>query len=161
MIACFNLTYHTTLGDCLHREEYEKLIHAYILSIKHIKQLYKNFQVSQAFIEIFEFQYKNFIFFDDLKLGRIVRNPWTLVPIYEEKYADQIPEILRVSDSPMQQLKDQIQRFLTLAHLINKLSSSTKVFIFEDYPFKFEGRDVYTWEIDDTIVVDEEKTLVR
>jgi hypothetical protein len=58
------------------------------------------------------------------------------------------------------QVKDYIHRFLTLAHLIQKFNPNSKIAIFDEYPFKFEGRDVYNWEVNDTIVVDEDKTLV-
>jgi len=148
------------MGIWLHREEYEKLVHAYVLSIKSIKQLFKDTNVSQWFLDVFKYQYDHFYLLDDPILERTVRNPWTLVPIYDEKYQDKIPEVLKTSETPIEQVKDQIQRLLSLGYLINKLSPSGKVCIFEDYPFKFESRDVHTWNKEDTIVVDEDKTLV-
>jgi len=160
IMVSYYLTYHKDLNIWLHREEYEKLIYAYRQSIRSITHLYADFQVSQAFLEIFEYEYKNFSLWDDDKFKRIVRNPWIIIPIYDEKNQKNLPDILKTSDSKVQQIKDQIQRFLTLGHLLNKLNSEKLVLIFKDYPFKFEGRDVYSWEIGDVIIIDEDKTLV-
>jgi hypothetical protein len=144
----------------LHYEEYVKLAHAYVNSIKHIKMLLKNSKVSQCFLEVFDHQWKKFIFHDEAKLSRVVRNPWALVPIYVEKYKDKLPDYLRISETNITQLKDHIQRFLTLGNLIYKFKKTKKMTPFDEYPFKFEGRDVYSWNVGDTIVPDEDKTLV-
>lgn len=159
-IVSFYLWYHNNLEAWLHKEEYKKLVRAYVQSIKHIKELYKKSLVSQWFLQIFENQYKTFSFNEDVKLNRIVRNPWALVPIYEEQYIDKLPDILKISETSQSQVKDQIHRFLTLAYLISKFNTRSKIDIFEEYPFIFEGRDVYSWKVNDTIVADEDKTLV-
>lgn len=77
-----------------------------------------------------------------------------------KRIRNNLPDVLKTSETKVQQIKDQIQRFLTLGHLLNKLNTQKQVLIFKDYPFKFEGRDVYSWQIGDAICVDEEKTLV-
>jgi hypothetical protein len=97
---------------------------------------------------------------DEIKLSRVVRNPWALVPIYKDEYADKLPDYLRVSETNVEQLKDHIQRFLTLCSFINKFKSGKHKMPINDYPFAFESRDVYSWQVGDTVVPDEEKTLV-
>lgn len=159
-LITYKLWYHSELQECLHYEEYVKLAHAYVNSIKHIKMLLKNSKVSQCFLEVFDHQWKKFIFHDEAKLSRVVRNPWALVPIYVEKYKDKLPDYLRISETNITQLKDHIQRFLTLGNLIYKFKKTKKMTPFDEYPFKFEGRDVYSWNVGDTIVPDEDKTLV-
>jgi hypothetical protein len=154
------LWFNGNLDDSLHQEDYEQLINAWALSIRHIKLLMKNSRVSQCFLEIFEHQWKNFVLHDESKLSRVVRNPWALVPIFDDAYKDKLPEYLKVSETNVNIVKEHIQRFLTLSNFLNKFKvQKAKLQVF-DYPFNFSTRDVYTWNIGDTVVADDDKTLV-
>lgn len=122
--------------------------------------LLKNSRVSQCFLEVFEYQWKNFNLVDERMLKKTATSPGALVPIFEEKYNDKLPESLKVSETNITQLKDQIQRFLTFLTLLYKLKDFCNESPLKEYPFQFKGRDVYSWNVGDTIVPDEDKTLV-
>jgi len=77
-------------------------------------------------------------------LAKISRNPWSLLSVIDEK----------------QSFKDIITRFITLGNMIYNLRQRKGPSPFDEYPFNFEGRDVYSWNLNDIIVVDEDKTLV-
>ena len=67
-------------------KQYDILVEAFLLSIKHIKKLYLKPLLNNSFIEIFEQEWKNFKFIDHELLNKVINSPWSLVPVFEEKY---------------------------------------------------------------------------
>lgn len=57
-------------------------------------------------------------------------------------------------------IKESFERFLLIGHIICKFNKNIKSDLFTDYPFKFEGRDVYSWNIGDTVVIEDNRLCV-
>lgn len=130
------------------------------MSIKNIKRLYVKPNLNNAFMELFEKKWNNFKFIDYELLNRVLRSPWSLVPVFEEKFRAKLPAFLKPSDNDLQELKNAIDQYLTLRHMIYHLKFKADLEKIKDFPFVHEHRDVYDWNIGDTIVVEMDKTLV-
>jgi hypothetical protein len=116
--------------------------------------------LSNNFMEVFEKQWNNFKFVDYEVLNKVIRSPWALVPVYEDKFKNKIPPFLKSHENELQELKNALDQFLTLRHMIYHLKWRTDFEKIKDFPFVHEHRDVYDWNIGDTIVVEMDKTLV-
>mmetsp|Transcript_38596 Transcript_38596/g.44220 ORF Transcript_38596/g.44220 Transcript_38596/m.44220 type:complete len:189 (-) Transcript_38596:61-627(-) len=57
-------------------------------------------------------------------------------------------------------LKEALERFFILTHLVHKLHRFEHQSPFDEYPFKTQGRDIHTWEEGDVVVVEDQETLV-
>lgn len=92
----------------------------------------------------------------------IMKNPWILLPSEDdERYSEYLPDYLaKPSETAVvHNLKDAIRRFFVLSELLYTLKKSKKSWK-KEYPFRFETRDVYKWNVGETIVVDDDKTLI-
>lgn len=150
------------------------LIDAYLLSIKNITRLYAKPLLNNAFLEIFEEQWTSFKFVDYEILNKVIRSPWSLVPVFEEKYRSKLPAFLKPSENELQEMRNAIQQFLTLRHMIylkttfsvnqssigKNIKGNSEEEKANDFPFAHEHRDVYDWKLGETIEVELDKTLV-
>ena len=80
------LRFNRNLTEWMSLKQYDILVEAFLLSIKHIKKLYLKPLLNNSFIEIFEQEWKNFKFIDHELLNKVINSPWSLVPVFEEKY---------------------------------------------------------------------------
>ena len=88
-----------------------------------------------------------------------MRSPWSLVPVFEEKYKAKIPEFLKTHDSELQELRNAFDQYLTLRSMIYHLKFKVDLEKHQDFPFENEHRDVYDWNVGDD-VFGSDKTLV-
>lgn len=122
--------------------------------------LLKDDYMNGCFLPVFESLWNTFQFDDHNALIKITKNPWSLVSVYDEKYKDDLPDYLKQDLSKIRVLKDTINKFIALGKILYSLKKK-KITPFDEYPFKFEGRDVYYWRIGDIITVDDDTlTLV-
>jgi hypothetical protein len=82
------------------------------------------------------------------------------VPVFEEKYREKLPIYLKPHENDLQELKNAIQQFLTIRYLLYHLKWNTEEEKISEFPFVHEHRDVYDWKVNDSIVVEMDKTLV-
>ncbi|CAI2383809.1 unnamed protein product [Moneuplotes crassus] len=160
IMVCYYLTYHQGLSTCLYQEEFDILANAYKASIRAITSFSKDFEIYQPFLDIFKHEYDNFIFNDEDEIRKIIKSPCMLVPMYDIKNQTHFPEILKTDDTKIQQLQNQIRRFLTLGYFLNKLNPHQFRLSLKEYPFNFEERDTSSWKIGQTIVINENYSLV-
>lgn len=97
--------YNKKLSTSLKPEHYKKLIDAYVLSIK---ILWKYLQKPNiyTFFEIFEYEWKKFVFADTIEIKKILQNPMILVPVLDESCAKFMPEILKNQENELAILRD-------------------------------------------------------
>lgn len=114
-------------------------------------------------MEVFEKQWKDLKFVDYEILNKVVRSPWSLVPVFEEKYRNNLPVFLKPHENEYQELKNAVQQFLRLRYMLYHLkfhSLDINTDKINEFPFVHEHRDVYDWSEGDTIDVEMDKTLV-
>ena len=158
-IIVMNLWYAKQLKNWLYDSDYEELARSYVTTIKIIYFFLKDDHIYSCFLEIFEKQWNEFEFVNHDNLVKVSKSPWQLVSVYEDKHKDSMPSYLQLDQSKIKVLKDAISKFIALGSMLYALRPK-KMSPFDEYPFRFEGRDVYSWNIDDIIVVTEEHTLI-
>ena len=92
-------------------------------------------------------------------MNKVIRSPWCLVPVYEDKFKSKLPDFLKTHENELQELKDSIDQYLTLRYMIYHLKFNTDLDNHQGFPFEHEHRDVYDWSVGD-IITDINKTLV-
>ena len=122
--------------------------------------MYAKPTLNTAFMEIFEKTWNEFKFVDYETLNKVVKSPWSLVPVFEERYKHKLPAFLKPHDNELQELKNAIEQYLTIRHMINVLKWRADPDKMNEYPFVNEKRDVYDWNVGDTVHVEMDKTLV-
>ena len=132
----------------------------FLLQLSILNKLYLKPTLSNTFIEIFEQEWKNFKFIDHELLNKVINSPWSLVPVFEEKFRKKLPNFLKPPENELQELIYATQHFLTLRFMIYNLKWRQGSAKLNEYPFKVQERDVYKWNICDKVVVENDKTLV-
>ena len=159
VITC-NLCYNKNLTECLTSPQYETLIDAFVMSVRHIKQLYSKPEVKIFFMDMFEKEWHNFVFIDYETLNKVVKSPWALVPVFEEKHRKKLPVFLKPAIGLYEETMSSIRQFLSLRHMVFHLQNRPGMDKLKEFPFKFEERDVYDWKIGQEVSAENDKTLV-
>lgn len=136
------------------------LVDAFAICVKNIKRLFEKPVVKLFFMDMFEREWSNFVFIDYENLNKVVKSPWSLVPVFEEKHRKKLPDFLKPAIDLYQETKNALQQFLSLRHMILHFQWRSGIEKLKEFPFKFEERDVYSWKIGEHYVVQNDKTLV-
>jgi hypothetical protein len=136
------------------------LVHGFLVSIKNVQRLFIKPSPSNSFMEVFEKEWNAFQFADYQLMNKVIRSPYSLVPVFEDKYRKNLPDFLRPHENEYQELKNAIRQFLSIRHLIYSLRTKSDNEKLNEFPFVHEQRDVYEWKIGETVVVEMDKTLV-
>ena len=154
--------FHSNLSSWLYEEDLEKLLYSFYNSWKNIKFWVKKLPSYEWFFDIFKAQLENYNFRDDNRYHKISKNPWALLPVEEEAHESSLPEyFVKPNESEVfLHIKDSIDRFLIVGDLIKKFKKSSNLDLHSEYPFKLEGRDVYSWNVNDIVTVEESQSLI-
>lgn len=155
-----NFCNNKTSKEWLSIKQYDMLVHGFLVSIKNVQRLFIKPSPSNSFMEVFEKEWNAFQFADYQLMNKVIRSPYSLVPVFEDKYRKNLPDFLRPHENEYQELKNAIRQFLSIRHLIYSLRTKSDNEKLNEFPFVHEQRDVYEWKIGETVVVEMDKTLV-
>jgi len=158
----YDLTYHSELKECLNPKDYKALIEAYAIIINNIKGTLFKSNMFLCFFEIFKAQWDDFQFWDLAQFKKIAKSPSSLLPLNNEESKNHMPDYVmeKTNSQFVKNLKEALERFFILTHLVHKLHRFEHQSPFDEYPFKTQGRDIHTWEEGDVVVVEDQETLV-
>ena len=153
----FNFWYNKNISECLSDKQFDILNEAYINSIMNIKKLYQKPLLYWRFMEVFLSEWNNFEFIDHDLLIKTATNPWSIIPVFEEKFKEQLPDCLQIPHNELEELKYAINRFLILRMMIITLKLKYNTEVMSVYPFEVHKRDVDQWNIGEHVDVAADK----